>query len=156
KQIRAQLGAVLKAIISMRLLPRTDGKGRVPAVEILINTATIRSCIEDADKTKNIHDHIAEGVSQYGMQTFDQSLLGLYNSQLITYEDAINISSNPDDFALKVKGVQSTKDLWGAGGAINKGKGRDAGAGREKEKVKEPGKAGETDKDVPQIERFGQ
>jgi len=121
-QIRAQLGSVLKAIISMRLIPRADGRGRVPAVEILINTATIRNCIEEPDKTKNIHDYIAEGVSQYGMQTFDQSLMGLYKNELITYAEAINIATNPDDFALKVKGVQSTKDIWGAGGDIIGGK----------------------------------
>jgi twitching motility protein PilT len=121
-QVRAQLASVLKAIISMRLIPRADGKGRVPAVEILINTATIRNCIEDPDKTKNIHDYIAEGVSQYGMQTFDQSLMGLYKRKLITYADAISIATNPDDFALKVKGVQSTKDIWGAGGDMTGGK----------------------------------
>lgn len=121
-QVRAQLGSVLKAIISMRLIPRADGKGRVPAVEILINTATIRSCIEEPDKTKNIHDYIAEGVSQYGMQTFDQSLMRLYEKELITYEEALNIATNPDDFALKVKGVQSTKDIWGAGGDITGGR----------------------------------
>ncbi|MEW6599832.1 MAG: PilT/PilU family type 4a pilus ATPase [Nitrospirota bacterium] len=121
-QVRAQLASVLKAIISMRLIPRADGKGRVPAVEVLINTATIRSCIEEADKTKNIHDFIAEGVSQYGMQTFDQSLMYLYKSEHITYADAISIATNPDDFALKVKGVQSTKDIWGGGGDLPGGK----------------------------------
>lgn len=117
-QVRAQLGSVLKAIISMRLIPRAGGKGRVPAVEILVNTATIRSCIEEPDKTKNICDYIAEGVSQYGMQTFDQSLMGLYKRELITYEDAVSIATNPDDFILKVKGVESTKDIWGPGGHI--------------------------------------
>ncbi len=122
KQVRAQLAAVLKAIISMRLIPRADGKGRVPSVEVLINTATIRSCIEDPDKTKLIHDYIAEGVSQYGMQTFDQSLMSLYQRGLITYEDAVSIATNPDDFALRVKGVQSTKDLWGPGGDISEDK----------------------------------
>ncbi|HBH62790.1 MAG TPA: type IV pili twitching motility protein PilT [Nitrospiraceae bacterium] len=121
-QVRAQLASVLKAIISMRLIPRADGRGRVPAVEVLINTATIRSCIEEPDKTKNIHDYIADGVSQYGMQTFDQSLMSLYKNNLITYTDAIKIATNPDDFALKVKGVQSTKDIWGAGGDITGGR----------------------------------
>ncbi len=106
----------------MRLIPRADGKGRVPSVEVLINTATIRSCIEDPDKTKLIHDYIAEGVSQYGMQTFDQSLMSLYQRGLITYEDAVSIATNPDDFALRVKGVQSTKDLWGPGGDISEDK----------------------------------
>lgn len=151
KQVRAQLGSVLKAIISMRLIPKADGSGRVPAVEILVNTATIRSCIEDAEKTRNIHDYIAEGVSQYGMQTFDQSLLNLYNNEHITYEDAINISTNPDDFALKVKGVESTKDMWGPGGNVSGGERKSPLPGKRKEK--EPEK--EKDSDAPQIERFG-
>jgi len=114
KQVRTQLASVLRAIISMRLVPRADGGGRVPAVEVLVATATIKSCIEDSDKTKLIHDYIEEGVSQYGMQTFDQSLLSLYQNGLITYEDAITRATNADDFALKIKGVQSTKDVWGA------------------------------------------
>jgi twitching motility protein PilT len=115
KQIRVQLASVLRAVISMRLVPRADGKGRVPAVEVLIATPTIRGCIEDPDKTKFIPEVIAEGFSQYGMQTFDQSLMTLYQQGLITYEDAVVRATNPDDFALKVRGVQSTKDLWGSG-----------------------------------------
>jgi twitching motility protein PilT len=114
-QVRAQLASVLKSIISMRLVQRADMKGVVPAVEVLIATATIRGCIEDPDKTKNIGDHIAEGGSQYGMQTFDQSLLALYRNELITYESAVSIATNPDDFALKVKGIQSTSDVWSSG-----------------------------------------
>ncbi|MEK6527944.1 MAG: type IV pilus twitching motility protein PilT [Nitrospirota bacterium] len=111
KQVRVQLASVLRAIISMRLAPRADGKGRVPAVEVLIATATIKACIEDPDKTKQISDVIAQGYSQYGMQTFDQSLLSLYRDGLITYEEALRRASNPDDFVLKVKGIQSTSDL---------------------------------------------
>jgi twitching motility protein PilT len=103
----------------MRLVPKADGDGRVPAVEILIGTATIKGCIEDTDKTKLIPDIIAQGFSQYGMQTFDQSLLNLYQDGLITYEDALRRASSPDDFALKVKGVQSTKDLWEAKGEVS-------------------------------------
>lgn len=118
RQVRTQLASILRAIISMRLVPRADGVGRVPAVEVLIATSMIKSCVEDADKTKLIHDYIAEGVSQYGMQTFDQSLLSLYQKDLITYEDAISRATNADDFALKIKGVQSTKDIWGVGGEI--------------------------------------
>ncbi len=114
KQVRIQLASVLKAIISMRLMPKADGNGRVPAVEILIGTATIKGCVEDPDKTKLIPDIIAQGFSQYGMQTFDQSLLNLYRDELITYEEALRRASSPDDFALKVKGIQSTKDLWEA------------------------------------------
>lgn len=111
KQVRLQLASVLRSIISMRLLPKADGKGRVPAVEILIATATIRDCIIDPDKTKLIPDVIEQGAVHYSMQTFDQSLFNLYKSGLITYEEALKQASNPDDFILKVKGIQSTSDL---------------------------------------------
>jgi twitching motility protein PilT len=111
KQVRMQLSSVLRSIISMRLMPRADGKGRVPAVEVLIATATIKDCILDADKTKIIPDVIEQGLLHYGMQSFDQSLFSLYKSGLITYEEALRRASNPDDFALKVKGIQSTSDL---------------------------------------------
>lgn len=111
KQIRLQLAAVLKAVISMRLLPRADGMGRVPAVEVLISTPYIRDCVENKEKTKLIKDAIAQGTSQYGMQTFDQSLYQLYKSGLITLEEALRRASNPDEFKLKIQGVQSTADL---------------------------------------------
>jgi twitching motility protein PilT len=111
KQVRIQLAAILKSIISMRLLPRTDGKGRVPAVEVLIATATVKDCILDPDKTKTINDVIAQGAIHYSMQTFDQSLFSLFKSGLISYEEALRRATNPDDFALKVKGIQSTSDL---------------------------------------------
>ena len=84
KQIRLQLAGVLKAVVSMRLVPRADGHGRVPAVEVMIATPFIRDCIMNKDKTKLIHEAIAAGVSQYGMQTFDQSLFQLYKKELIT------------------------------------------------------------------------
>jgi twitching motility protein PilT len=112
KQVRIQLASILRAIISMRLVPRADEKGRVPAIEVLVATATIKGCIEDSDKTKLISDYIAEGFSQYGMQTFDQSFLSLYKRGIITYENAISWATNPDDFALRVKGILSTKDSW--------------------------------------------
>ncbi|RPI37187.1 MAG: type IV pilus twitching motility protein PilT [Nitrospiraceae bacterium] len=111
KQVRIQLASVLKAIISMRLVPKMDGNGRVPAVEVLIATATIKDCILDPDKTKIIPDVIAQGALHYGMQTFDQSIFNLYKSNLISYEEAIRRATNPDDFALKVKGIHSTSDL---------------------------------------------
>ena len=111
KQIRLQLASVLKAIVSMRLLPRADGLGRVPAVEVLIATAYIRDCIENKEKTKLIRDAITQGTSQYGMQTFDQSLYLLYKNGLITLEEALRRATNPDEFKLKIQGIQSTSDM---------------------------------------------
>ncbi|MBN1196054.1 MAG: type IV pilus twitching motility protein PilT [Candidatus Aminicenantes bacterium] len=111
KQIRIQLAAVLKAIISMRLIPRSNRKGRVPAVEIMITTPFIQDCIVNPEKTKFIREAIAQGVSQYGMQTFDQSLYFLYERGLISYEDALKWASNVDEFKLKKIGVQTTKDM---------------------------------------------
>jgi twitching motility protein PilT len=111
KQIRLQLGAVLKAVISLRLMPRADGLGRVPAAEVLIRTAYVRECIENKEKTKMIKDAIAAGTSQYGMQTFDQSLYQLYKSGLITLEEALKRATNPNEFKLKIQGIQSTSDL---------------------------------------------
>ena len=110
KQIRIQLGQVLKAVISLRLLPRADGSGRVPAAEVMIVTPYIRDCIENKEKTKYIREQIALGTSQYGMQTFDQSLFQLYKAGLITLEEAIRWASNPDEFKLKIQGVQFTAD----------------------------------------------
>jgi len=111
KQIRLQLGAVLRAVISMRLVPRKDGQGRVPAVEVLRSTPYIRDCIESKEKTKLIQGAIQQGTSQYGMQTFDQSLYTLFQTELISYEEALRQASNPDEFKLKVAGIQSTADM---------------------------------------------
>lgn len=111
RQVRMQLAAVIKGVISLRLLPRADGKGRVPAVEVLVATVTVKDCIIDPDKTKLLTDVIAQGALHYNMQTFDQSLFNLYNAGLITYEEALRGATNPDDFALKVKGIQSTTDI---------------------------------------------
>ena len=110
KQIRIQLAGVIKGILSQRLIPTKDGKGRVPAVEVMVSTARIRECIEDREKTKEISDAIAKGYTTYGMQTFDQSIMGLLNNGFISYEEALGQASNPDDFALRVKGVTATSD----------------------------------------------
>jgi twitching motility protein PilT len=110
KQIRLQLASVLKAVISQRLLPRTDGQGRAPAVEVMISTPFIRDCIVDKEKTHLIHGAIAAGTSQYGMQTFDQSIFGLYSQGLVAYEEALRWASNVDEFKLKVQGIQTTVD----------------------------------------------
>jgi twitching motility protein PilT len=111
KQVRIQLASVIKGIISQRLVSRADGKGRVAAVEVLLGTLSVREAIIDENKTRQVPSIISAGQVHYGMQTFDQSLLALYKKGLITYEEAITTASNPDDFALKVKGVQSTSDL---------------------------------------------
>jgi twitching motility protein PilT len=111
KQVRMQLASVIKGIISQRLVARADGTGRVPAVEVMLGTLSVREAIIDDQKTRQIPAIIASGQVHYGMQTFDQSLLALYKKGLITYDEALMTASNPDDFALKVKGIQSTSDL---------------------------------------------
>jgi twitching motility protein PilT len=133
KQIRMQLGAVLRAVISQRLMPRSDGRGRVAALEILIATSRVRELIEDKDRTKEVPDTISQGHISYGMQTFDQALMGLLKKNLITYEEALRQCTNPDDFALRVSGVSGTSDgKWdqfergsGGGGEDSGGKSSD-------------------------------
>jgi twitching motility protein PilT len=110
KQVRLQLGSVLKGVISQRLVPRVDGKGRVPAIEVLLCTARVRELIEDKDRTKEVPDAISQGHTTYGMQTFDQSLMGLLKQNLISYDEALRQATNPDDFALRVSGVSGTSD----------------------------------------------
>ena len=110
KQIRLQLAGTLKAVISQRLVRKADGEGRVPAVEVMISTGYIRDCIINPDKTRMIREAIAAGTSQYGMQTFDQSLFDLYTRNLITLEEALGRASNPDDFRLRVQGIRSSAD----------------------------------------------
>ncbi len=110
KQVRLQLAAVLKGVVSQRLVPRVDGMGRVPAVEILISTARVRECIVEKDKTSELNDAISKGQTAYGMQTFDQSLMHLMKLNLITFEEALKHCTNPDDFALRVKGILATSD----------------------------------------------
>src|SRR5262245_7558484 len=110
RQVRLQLAAVLKAIISQRLIPRADHGGRVPAVEVLVNTAFIRDCIVDKDRTHLINGAIASGTSQYGMQTFDQSIFGLFKQGFISLDEALRWASNVDEFKLKVQGISTTAD----------------------------------------------
>ncbi|HYA86508.1 MAG TPA: type IV pilus twitching motility protein PilT [Nitrospirota bacterium] len=111
KQVRMQLASVIKGIISQRLVAKADGTGRVPAAEVLLGTLSIREAIIDDAKTRQIPSIIAQGLTHYGMQTFDQSLLMLYKKGYITYDEALLTATNPDDFALKVKGIQSTSDM---------------------------------------------
>ena len=109
--IRLQLSGIIKGVISQRLLVKSDNKGRVPAVEVLISTSRIRECISDEMRTREIRDAIAEGFVNYGMQTFDQSLMTLFKNKLVTYETALNAATNPDDFALHVRGIGGTSDM---------------------------------------------
>ena len=131
KQIRIQLSQVLRAVISQRLVPRADGQGRVPAVEVLIATETVKACIEDKDKTKGLKDVIAQGTSMYGMQTFDQSLYFLLQEGLITVEEALKRATNVGEFKLRLEGIASTSEMSRAnmdrGMTISSGLGREAG-----------------------------
>src|SRR5581483_1560539 len=110
KQVRLQLGSVLRAVISQRLVPRADGKGRVAAVEVLVANSRVREMIEDKDRTKEITQAISQSYTTYGMQTFDQSLMMLFKQNIIAYEEALRQCSNPDDFALRVSGISGTSD----------------------------------------------
>jgi twitching motility protein PilT len=110
KQVRLQLASIVKGIISQRLVPRADGRGRVPALEVLVSTARIRECIIDKDRTKEIPDAITKGFTTYGMQTFDQSLMSLVKKKLVSYEEALKHVSNADDFALRFRGISATSD----------------------------------------------
>ena len=111
KQIRIQLAGVLKAVLSQRLVPRCDATGRVPAVEVMISTPYIRDCIVDKEKTHLIHGAIAQGTSQYGMQTFDQSIYSLFEQGLVSYDEALRWTSNTDEFKLRVQGIATTADM---------------------------------------------
>lgn len=110
KSVRIQLAGILKAVISMRLVRAAKGPGRVPAIEVLVSTAFIRDHIINEEKTYMIREAIAAGTSQYGMQTFDQSLFHLLQSRLISQEEALHNATNPDEFKMRVQGIYSADD----------------------------------------------
>ncbi|HET7600526.1 MAG TPA: PilT/PilU family type 4a pilus ATPase [Gemmatimonadales bacterium] len=110
QEIRALLSTALAAVICLRLVPRQDGRGRVPAAEVLINTAAVADNIRDIERALNIPDLIAEGTVSYGMQSFDQSLMKWYKEGMVSYESALFYSSNPSEFALRASGVDSASD----------------------------------------------
>ncbi len=110
QEVRMLLSTALQAVVSLRLVPRADGRGRIPAAEVLINTAAVADNIRDIEKALLIPDLIADGAISYGMQTFDQSLMRWYKDGLISYESALFYSTNPNEFALRVSGVDSTSD----------------------------------------------
>jgi twitching motility protein PilT len=109
-EVRFSLASALQAVVSLRLVPRADKPGRVPACEVLINTQTVRDQIRDMDKSLNIPDLIKEGTVQYGMQSFDQSLMHYYSQGIISYESAVFYATSPSEFALRVQGVAGTSD----------------------------------------------
>jgi twitching motility protein PilT len=111
KSIRIQLAGLLKAVVSQRLMKSVKGTSRVPAVEVMVSTPLIRDYILFEDKTAQVRDAIAAGTSQYGMQTFDQSLFYLYQSGLIALDEALRGSTNPDEFRLRLAGIQNTSAM---------------------------------------------
>ncbi|HEY6189680.1 MAG TPA: type IV pilus twitching motility protein PilT [Pyrinomonadaceae bacterium] len=110
KSVRIQLAGILKAVVSMRLVRAARGMGRVPAIEIMIATGLIRDCIINEEKTSQIREAIAAGNTQYGMQSFDQSLFHLYQSGLITLEEALRHASNADEFRMRISGILSSTE----------------------------------------------
>jgi len=103
---RVRLGEALQAVVSQRLLPRADGHGRVPAVEVLICTAVARDLMKDPAPTQELHDYIAEAREQYGMQTFDQHLIELVMDEVVTYEVAVAATTNLKDFERQMRDEQ--------------------------------------------------
>ena len=119
-EIRQSLAANLRAVVSQRLIARRDGAGRIPAVEVMVTTPTVREYILAPEKIPMLHSLISEGVTQYGMQTFDQSVLALLREGLITEEEALRNCNNPNELTLKLKGFASTSDrTWQAVDASN-------------------------------------
>ncbi len=109
-EVRFALANALSSVISLRLVPRADRPGRVPACEVLVNTEAVRDQIRDLSATLNIPDLIKEGSMAYGMQSFDQSLMNWYSRGVISYENALFYASNPAEFALRIQGVNGTSD----------------------------------------------
>jgi twitching motility protein PilT len=110
QEVRMLLSTALQAVVSLRLVPRADGRGRIPAAEVLVNTAAVADNMRDIEKALHIPDLIAQGAVSYGMQTFDQSLMKWYNDGLISYESALFYSTNPNEFALRISGVTAASD----------------------------------------------
>ncbi len=110
QEIRFLLASTLQSVVSQRLVADSEGLNRFVAAEILIATSTIRDYIREPEKTVMIRQAIQEGFVQYQMQTFDQSLMQLYKEGKVSLEDATHNSSNPHEFALRVKGIQASSD----------------------------------------------
>lgn len=118
--VRIRLAESLHAVISQRLLPRADGRGRIVAAEVMLATPTIRDLILDGKRIGEIREFIEEGRDQYGSQSFDQHLADLVNSGVITYDVALAGSTRPADFELKMKVLTSTPVKAGKGASKSK------------------------------------
>lgn len=110
QEIRYLLASTLQAVVAQRLIPLKEGKGRAPAVEVMVVTSAIREYIIDPEKAPLIQQAIREGVSTHGMQSFDQSLMKLLAEGKISMEEALKNSSNPHEFSLRLKGIQASSD----------------------------------------------
>lgn len=121
QQIRLLLAGTLKSIVCQRLLTRADQPGRVPALEIMFNSGAIKECIIDSEKTAEIPELMEQGRVQYGMQSFDQSIMGLHKEGLISFEEAMRHATNPDDFDLRLRGIAGSSERWQDGGDAENG-----------------------------------
>jgi twitching motility protein PilT len=108
-EVRRSMATNLKAIICQRLVPKIGG-GRVLAVEVLVSTPTVQEMLVNPEKLHNLRQTMQDGVTQYGMQTFDQAVMSLFKNGLITEEEALRHCSNPSEFQLHLKGIQATSD----------------------------------------------
>lgn len=115
EEIRQLVATSLRAIVSLRLIPRADGRGRVPAVEVLRNTAAVAELLRSGEGLHTLPDLLASGRPQYGTQTFDQSLMDLYRAGLISLEAALYHASNPSEFALRASGVEPASEAGWSG-----------------------------------------
>ena len=110
QETRYLLASTLQGVISQRLVRSADGAARVPAVEVLVTTGTVRDCVINAEKTPLLHQVMRESVTSHSMQTFDQALMKLYQEGTVTLDDALRASSKPHELTLRLKGIQATSD----------------------------------------------
>ena len=110
QEIRYLLASTLQGVISQRLVRASDGASRVPAVEVLVTTGTVRDCIINPEKTALLQQVMRESVTSHSMQTFDQALMKLYQEGTIALDDALRASSKPHELTLRLKGIQATSD----------------------------------------------
>jgi len=119
--VRLRLAETLHAVVSQRLLPRPDGKGRVVAAEVMVVTPAVRDMIADGGRIGEIRDYIADGRETYGTQTFDQHLTELVQSGEVTFEVAKAAASNPSDFELKQRMFSQVQSMPAVGAAPSPG-----------------------------------